>query len=67
MNDVEVNFIEVSAEFCVRFSRRILGHGGNIAKGGRTFSPLEERGVVVGGDDVGGIPEFSAPEEAVEF
>ena len=45
----------------------MLRHGGDVAEGGRTFSPLEERGVVSGGDDVGGISEFSASEEAVKL
>ena len=67
VDNVKVHLVKVFSEFGNGFSLRLLRHGGEIAKCWRSFTPLDETGVVCGGDDVGGVSEFAAAEEAVEF
>jgi hypothetical protein len=67
VDNVKVYLVKIFVEFGNGFSFWTLRHGGKITKGWRSFTPLYETGVVCGGDDVGGVSEFAAAEEAVEF
>ena len=67
MDDVKMNLVKIFAEFCNSFSFRTLRHGGEVAKGWRSFTPLDETGVICSSDDIGGVAELATAKEAVEF